>query len=54
MMQTGTKKIGRIFFYLLLFLFSFLIFDSQTVVIVVLFAAFALDFFLTRAEQNNL
>jgi hypothetical protein len=53
MLQTGTKKIGWILFYLLLFLFSFLIFDYQTLVIVVLFAVFALDFFLKRAENKN-
>jgi len=53
MLQTGTKKISRIFFYLLLFLSSFLIFDSQTIVIVVLFAVFALEYFLTRAENKN-
>ena len=53
MLQTGTKKIGRIFFYLLLFLSSFLVFDFQTVVIVVLFAIFALEYFLKRAENKN-
>jgi len=47
MLHTGTKKIGRIFFYFLLFLSSFLIFDFQTIVIVVLFAVFALEYFLT-------
>jgi len=53
MLQTGTKKMGRIFFYLLLFLSSFLIFDSQTVVIVVLFAVFALEYFFSRSENKN-
>jgi hypothetical protein len=53
MFQTGTKKNGQIFFYLLLFLSSFLIFDFQTIVVVVLFAVFALKYFLTRAEDKN-
>jgi len=53
MLHTGTKKIGRIFFYFLLFLSSFLIFDFQTIVIVVLFAVFALEYFLTRSENKN-
>ena len=43
----------RIFFYILLFLFSFLIFDSQTVVLVVLFAVFALEYFLKRSDNRN-
>jgi len=53
MLKTETKKMGRIFFYLLLFLSSFLIFDLQTIVIVVLFAVFALEYFLTRSENKN-
>jgi len=43
----------RIFLYILLFLFSFLIFDSQTVVIVVLFAVFALEYFLKRSDNKS-
>ena len=47
------NKVLRIFLYLLLFLISFLVFDSITVVVAVLFAVAALDLFLSRADQQK-
>jgi hypothetical protein len=47
------NKVVRIFLYLILFLISFLIFDSITVVTSVLLAVAALDLFLSRADQKN-
>jgi len=53
MPQIGRNKLVRIFFYLLLFFSSFLIFDSQTVVLIVFFGVFALEYFLARSEKRN-
>jgi len=53
MTDYGIKILVRIFFYLLLFLFSFLIFDSNTVVMTVLFAVFALEYFLKKSEKRK-
>ena len=53
MRKTRKNKLVRIFFYLLLFFPSFLIFDAQTVVIIVFFAVFALEYFLARSEKKN-
>ena len=53
MRKTKRNKLIRIFFYLLLFVPSFLIFDAQTVVIIVFFAIFALEYFLARSEKRN-
>ena len=47
------NKVLRIFLYFLLFLISFLVFDSITVVAAVLLAVAALDFFLSRADQKK-
>ncbi|MDE0847904.1 MAG: hypothetical protein OSA44_03710 [Nitrospinaceae bacterium] len=47
------NKVLRIFLYFLLFLISFLVFDSITVVVAVLLAVAALDFFLSRADQKK-
>jgi hypothetical protein len=53
MFFTDHKKIFRIFLYLLLFLISFLVFDSITVVATVLLAVAALDLFLFRADRKK-
>ena len=47
------NKVLRIFLYFLLFLISFLVFDSITVVATVLFAVAALDLFFSRAGQKE-
>ncbi len=43
----------RVFLYLLLFIISFLVFDSVTVVATVLFAMAALDHFLYKSEKKK-
>ena len=48
----GNKAL-RIFLYLLLFLISFLVFDSITVVATVLFAVGVLDYFLRKSHQKQ-
>jgi len=53
MTLTDRNKVLRIFLYLILFLISFLVFDSITVVATVLFAVAALDLFLSRASQKE-
>ena len=53
MFAMGRHKVIRVFLYLLLFLISFLVFDSITVVLTVLLAVAALDFFLSRADQKK-
>ena len=53
MTLTDHNKVLRISLYLLLFLISFLVFDSITVVAAVLLAVAALDFFLSRADQKK-
>jgi hypothetical protein len=50
---TDQNKALRIFLYLLLFLISFLIFDSITVVSTVLFAVGVLDYFLRKSHQKQ-
>ena len=50
---TDRNRVLRIFLYLLLFLISFLVFDSITVVATVLFAVAALDLFFSRADQKE-
>ena len=47
------NKALRVFFYLFLFLISFLVFDSITVVAAVLFAVGALDYFLRKSHQKQ-
>ena len=47
------NKVLRVFLYLFLFLTSFLVFDSLTVVATVLFAVGALDFFLRKSHQKE-
>ena len=47
------NKALRVFLYLFLFLTSFLIFDSLTVVATVLFAVGALDFFVRKSHQKE-
>jgi hypothetical protein len=47
------KQNLRIFLYFLLFIGSFLIFDSATVVASVLLAVGALDHFISKSEQNK-
>ncbi|MBC8286040.1 MAG: hypothetical protein H8E42_01060 [Nitrospinae bacterium] len=47
------NKALRIFLYLLLFLISFLVFDSITVVATVFFAVVVLDYFLRKANQKE-
>jgi len=49
---TYQNKMLRVFLYLLLFLTSFLVFDSITVVATVLFAVGVLDYFLLKAQQK--
>ena len=53
MQQYRIKMLARIFFYLLLFLSSFLIFDYHIVVVAVLFAVFALEYFLKNSHKKN-
>ena len=53
MTLTDRNKVLKIFLYLLLFLISFLIFDSITVVATVILAVAALDLFLSRADQKK-
>ncbi len=53
MFFTDQNKVLRIFLYLLLFLISFLVFDSITVVATVIFAVGALDYFLFKAYQKE-
>jgi hypothetical protein len=47
------NKMLRVFLYLLLFLISFLVFDSITVVATVLFAVGVLDYFLRKSHQKQ-
>ncbi len=47
------NKVLRIFLYLLLFLISFLVFDSITVVATVIFAVGVLDYFLFKVKQKE-
>ena len=47
------NKALRIFLYLLLFLISFLVFDSIIVVATVLFAVGVLDFFMRKSHQKQ-
>jgi hypothetical protein len=47
------NKILRVFLYLFLFLISFLVFDSITVVATVLFAVGVLDYFLRKSHQKQ-
>ena len=47
------NKTLRVFLYLFLFLISFLVFDSITVVATVLFAVAALDYFLRKSHQKQ-
>ena len=50
---SGRNKTLRIFLYLFLFLISFLVFDSITVVATVLFAVGVLDYFLRKSHQKQ-
>jgi hypothetical protein len=53
-MSFGNRnKALMIFLYLLLFLSSFLVFDSITVVVTVLFAVRVLDYFLLKSYQKQ-
>tara|TARA_B100000029_G_scaffold44048_1_gene40696 strand:+ start:581 stop:748 length:168 start_codon:yes stop_codon:yes gene_type:complete len=53
-MENSDKNIlVRIFYYFLLFLLSFLVFDSEIIVLVVLFAVFALEYFLKKSNLRN-
>ena len=47
------NKVLRVILYSLLFLISFLVFDSITVVTTVLFAVGALDFFLRKSHHKE-
>ena len=47
------NKTLRVFLYLFLFLISFLVFDSITVVATVLFAVGVLDYFLRKSHQKQ-
>ena len=47
------NKTLRVFLYLFLFLISFLVFDSITVVATVLFAVAVLDYFLRKSHQKQ-
>ena len=47
------NKTLRVFLYLFLFLISFLVFDSITVVATVLFAVVVLDYFLRKSHQKQ-
>ena len=53
MFAMGRHKVIRVFLYFLLFLVSFLVFDSVTVVATVLFAVGVLDHFLSRSDQKK-
>ena len=53
MFAMGRHKVIRVFLYLLLFLVSFLVFDSITVVATVLLAVAALDLFLSRSDHKK-
>ena len=50
---SGRKKTLRVLLYLFLFLISFLVFDSITVVATVLFAVAVLDYFLRKSHQKK-
>ena len=50
---SGRNKTLRVLLYLFLFLISFLIFDSITVVATVLFAVGVLDYFLRKSHQKQ-
>lgn len=50
---SGRNKTLRVLLYLFLFLISFLIFDSITVVATVLFAVAVLDYFLRKSHQKQ-
>lgn len=50
---TERNRALRVFLYVLLFLASFLIFDSITVVATVFFAVFVLDYFLFKAREKE-
>jgi hypothetical protein len=50
---SGRNKTLRVFLYLFLFLISFLVFDSITVVATVLFAVAVLDYFLRKSHQKQ-
>jgi len=47
------NKVLRVILYSLLFLISFLVFDSITVVATVLFAVGVLDYFLRKSHQKK-
>jgi hypothetical protein len=47
------NKTLRVFLYLFLFLISFLVFDSITVVATVLFAVGVLDYFLRKSHNKQ-
>jgi hypothetical protein len=47
------NKTLRVFLYLFLFLISFLVFDSISVVATVLFAVAVLDYFLRKSHQKQ-
>ena len=50
---SGRNKTMRVLLYLFLFLISFLVFDSMTVVATVLFAVGVLDYFLRKSHQKQ-
>ena len=50
---SGRNKTLRVLLYLFLFLISFLVFDSITVVATVLFAVGVLDYFLRKSHQKQ-
>tara|TARA_B110000014_G_C19906147_1_gene468841 strand:+ start:598 stop:765 length:168 start_codon:yes stop_codon:yes gene_type:complete len=49
----GQSKVLRVILYALLFLISFLVFDSITVLITVFFAVVVLGYFLRRAYYKE-
>jgi len=53
MFFTNPDKVQKVFFYLLLFLVSFLVFDSITVVATVFFAVLVLDYFLFKTHERE-
>ena len=53
MSLSGRNQTLRIFLYLFLFLISFLVFDSITVVATVLFALAVLNYFLLKSHQKQ-
>ena len=53
MFFTNLDKVQKVFFYLLLFLVSFLVFDSITVVATVFFAVLVLDYFLFKTHERE-